>query len=92
MKPTRAEELHFDPEMDLFMLTEHELARRALALADVCCRRAGERLGIPDGSAVRTALRAVHLAVRLARRADTTEAHEPAVQQAEFCLCPWRIP
>ncbi|GGU48328.1 hypothetical protein [Streptomyces violascens] len=92
MKPTRAEELYFDPEMDLFMLTEHELARRALALAGACCRRATETLDIPDGSAVRTALRAVALAVRLGHRADIAEAHEQAARQAEFCFCPWRIP
>ncbi|MFI6689646.1 hypothetical protein [Streptomyces sp. NPDC050485] len=92
MKPTRAEELYFDPEPDLFMLTERELARRALVLAEACCHRAEKTLDVPDGSAVRTALRAVDLAVRLHHRADTAEHHEHTARQAGFCFCPRRIP
>ncbi|MFD7337844.1 hypothetical protein ACFV98_17815 [Streptomyces violascens] len=67
MKPTRAEELYFDPEPDLFMLTQRELADRALALAAACCRRA-EKTATLDGPAVTTAFRSVRLAVALARR------------------------
>lgn len=92
MKPTRAEELYFNPEPDLFMLTERELARRALALAEACCRRAEKTLFTADDGVVRTALRAVDLAVRLHHRAYAEEDHEHANRQAEFCLCPRRIP
>ncbi|GGW25858.1 hypothetical protein GCM10010339_95070 [Streptomyces alanosinicus] len=84
--------MYFDPEPDLFMLTERELADRALALAGACCRRAEQTLFTADDGVVRTALRAVRLAVRLHQRADTAEAHEHATRQAEFCPCPRRIP
>jgi hypothetical protein len=79
--------LYFDPEPDLFMLTPRELADRALALAGTCCHRAGHDTAL-DTPAVRTALRAVRLAVRLGQRA---EADEPTADQAQFCPCP-RIP
>ncbi len=91
MKPTRVEELYFDPEADLFMLTERELADRALALAEACYRRA-EQPGALDCPAVRTALRAVHLASAFARRAEIAEAAQHAASQTEFCFCPRRIP
>ncbi|MGW4995834.1 hypothetical protein ACWEQ3_51295 [Streptomyces mirabilis] len=92
MKPSRAEELYFDPEPDLFMLTLRELADRALALAGLCCRRAGQDAGPLDAPAVRTAFRSVRLAVRLAARAAADESAELAAVQAEFCPCPRRIP
>ncbi|MGW7673274.1 hypothetical protein ACWGJX_40220 [Streptomyces sp. NPDC054775] len=69
MKPARAEELYFDPELDLFMLTSRELV-----------------------NAVRTALRAVRLAVRLRQRAEDDEQTELAAVQTQFCRCPRRIP
>ncbi|WP_028805456.1 hypothetical protein [Streptomyces sp. 142MFCol3.1] len=92
MKPTRAAELYFDPEPDLFMLTPREMAVRALALAEVCCRRAEQGAGALDTPAVRTALRAVRLAVRLGQRAAADESAELAAAQAVFCPCPRRIP
>ncbi|QIY60418.1 MULTISPECIES: hypothetical protein [unclassified Streptomyces] len=92
MKPTRAAELYFDPEPDLFMLTPRELADRALTLAEVCCRRAEQDADPLDTPAVRTAFRAVRLAVRLAHRVAADESAEPATAQAEFCPCPRRIP
>ncbi|MEV0177670.1 hypothetical protein AB0I00_42085 [Streptomyces sp. NPDC050803] len=92
MKPTRAEELYFDPEPDLFMLTPRELADRALRLAGVCCHRAEHDAGALDAPAVRTALRAVRLAVRLGLRAAADERTELAAAQAQFCPCPRRIP
>ncbi|WP_438297140.1 hypothetical protein [Streptomyces sp. HUAS TT7] len=92
MKPTRAEELYFDPEPDLFMLTPRELANRALHLAEACCRRAEQDAGPLDAPAVRTAFRAVRLAVRLAARASADESAELAAVQAQFCPCPRRIP
>ncbi|WP_298571354.1 hypothetical protein [Streptomyces luteogriseus] len=92
MKPSRAEELYFDPEPDLFMLTPRELADRALALAEVCCRRAEQDAGALDAPAVRIALRTVRLAVRLGQRAEADESAELAAARAEFCPCPRRIP
>lgn len=92
MKPSRAEELYFDPEPDLFMLTPRELADRALALAEVCCRRAEQDADPLDAPAVRTAFRAVRLAVRTGQRAAADESAELAAVQAEFCPCPRRIP
>lgn len=92
MKPSRAEELHFDPEPDLFMLTPRELADRALALAEVSCRRSEHDAGALDTLAVCTAFRAVRPAVRLGRRAAADESAELAPAQAEFCPCPRRIP
>jgi len=89
VKPTRAEELYFDPEPDLFMLTQREFADRALGLAGACCRRAEKAVNTACGPVVHTAFRAVRLAVRLARRADHAEL---AVQERELCSCPWRIP
>ncbi|MFF0087855.1 hypothetical protein ACFYR1_50885 [Streptomyces canus] len=89
MKPTRAEKLYFDPGPDLFMLTPRELADRSLALAGASCHRAEHDAGALDAPAIRTALRAVRLAVRLGQRAA---ADEPATAQAEFCPCPRRIP
>jgi hypothetical protein len=89
VKPSRAEELYFDPEPDLFMLTPRELADRALALAGACCRRAEPDADTP---AVRTALRMVRLAVRLGQRAAADEQPELAAAQAQFCPCPRRIP
>lgn len=90
MKPSRAEELYFDPEPDLFMLTPRELADRALA--EVCCRRAEQDADPLDAPAVRTAFRAVRLAVRTGQRAAADESAELAAVQAEFCPCPRRIP
>lgn len=92
MKPSRAEELYFDPEPDLFMLTPRELADRALHLAGVCCHRAEQDAGALDTPAVRTALRAVRLAVRLGQRAAVDEPAELATAQPQFCPCPRRIP
>ena len=92
VKPSRAEELYFDPEPDLFMLTPRELADRALALAEVCCRRAEQDAGALDAPAVRIALRTVRLAVRLGQRAEADESAELAAARAEFCPCPRRIP
>ncbi|QCX82563.1 hypothetical protein C9F11_45005 (plasmid) [Streptomyces sp. YIM 121038] len=92
MKPSRAEELYFDPEPDLFMLTPRELAGRALHLAGVCCHRAEHAAGALGTPAVRTALRAVRLAVRLGQRAAADEPAEPVANQAQFCPCPRRIP
>ncbi|MFJ9380211.1 hypothetical protein [Streptomyces sp. NPDC101455] len=92
MKPSRAEELYFDPEPDLFMLTPRELADRALTLAGACCRRAERGTGALDTPAVRTALRTVRLAVRLGQRAEADEQTELAAAQAKFCPCPRRIP
>jgi hypothetical protein len=92
VKPTRAEELYFDPEPDLFMLTPRELADWALSLAEVCCHRAEQDAGALDTPAVRTALRTVRLAVRLGRRAAADTSAELAAAQAEFCPCPRRIP
>jgi hypothetical protein len=92
VKPARAEELYFDPEPDLFMLTPRELADRALALAELSCRRAEHDAGPLDTPAVRTAFRAVRLAVRLGERAAANEQAELAAAQAEFCPCPRRIP
>ncbi|MFD0501875.1 hypothetical protein ACFQ0G_01015 [Streptomyces chiangmaiensis] len=45
-----------------------ERADRALALAEVCCHRAEQDAGPLDSPAVRTAFRAVRLAVRLGQR------------------------
>lgn len=92
MKPTRAEKLYFDPEPDLFMLTSRELADRALHLAGLCCHRAEQDAGTLDAPAVRTALRAVRLAVRLGQRAEADQQTELAATQAQFCPCPRRIP
>ncbi|SHN32385.1 hypothetical protein [Streptomyces yunnanensis] len=92
MKPTRAAELYFDPEPDLFMLTPRELADRALALAEACCHRAEHDADALNAPAVRTALRAVRLAVRLGRRAAADESAELGSAQAAFCPCPRRIP
>ncbi|MER6379884.1 hypothetical protein [Streptomyces sp. NPDC001127] len=92
MKPTRAEELYFAPEPDLFMLTSRELADRALHLAGLSCHRAEHDPGALDTPAVRTALRAVRLAVRLGQRAEADESAELAAAQAAFCPCPRRIP
>jgi hypothetical protein len=92
VKPSRAEELYFDPEPDLFMLTPRELADRALTLAEVCCRRAEQDAGPLDTPAVRTAFRSVRLAVRLAARAVADTSAELTAIQAEFCPCPRRIP
>ncbi|MDQ1042055.1 hypothetical protein [Streptomyces sp. V4I2] len=92
MKPTRAEELYFDPEPDLFMLTPRELADRALALAEGSCHRADHDAGTLDTPAVRTALRAVRLAVRLGQRAAADDSAELAAAQAQFCPCSRRIP
>ncbi|MFJ3309572.1 hypothetical protein ACIPSA_42385 [Streptomyces sp. NPDC086549] len=91
MKPTRAEELYFGPESDLFMLTPRELADRALALAEVCCHRAEQDAAL-DTPAVRTAFRAIRLAVRLGQRTEADESAELAAAQAAFCPCPRRIP
>jgi putative transposase len=74
VKLSRAEELYFDPEPDLFMLTPRELADRALHLAEVCCRRAERDAGPLDAPAVRTAFRSVRLAIRLAARAAVNRA------------------
>ncbi|MCW2899767.1 MAG: hypothetical protein JWO67_2032 [Streptosporangiaceae bacterium] len=57
MKPTRAEELYFDPGPDLFMLTPRELADRSLALAGASCHRAEHDADALDAPAIRTALR-----------------------------------
>ncbi|NEA68923.1 hypothetical protein [Streptomyces sp. SID12488] len=92
MKPARAEELYFDPEPDLFMLTPRKLADRALALAEVCCHRAEHDVDVLDTPAVRTAFRTVRLAVRLGQRAAADESTELAAAQADFCPCPRRIP
>ncbi|WP_406395211.1 hypothetical protein OG806_36045 [Streptomyces sp. NBC_00882] len=92
MKPTRAEELYFDPEPDLFILTPRELSDRALTLAEVCCHRAEQDAGALDTPAVRTALRVVRLAVRLGQRATAAQSAELAAAQAAFCPCPRRIP
>jgi transposase InsO family protein len=92
VKPSRAEELYFDPEPVLFMLTPRELADRALALAGACCHRAEHDAGALEAPAFRTALRAVRLAVRLGQRATADEPAELAAAEAEFCPCPRRIP
>ncbi|MEV6013587.1 hypothetical protein AB0M29_43430 [Streptomyces sp. NPDC051976] len=92
MNPSRAEELYFDPEPDLFMLTPRELADRALSLAEVCCRRAEHDAGPLDTPAVRTAFRAVRLAVRTGQRAAAEESAELTATRAEFCPCPRRVP
>ncbi|MEU5185406.1 hypothetical protein AB0G49_35840 [Streptomyces longwoodensis] len=84
--------MYFAPEPDLFMLTPRELADRALALAEACCRRAEQDTGPLDSPAVRTALRAVRLAVRTGQRAAADDPAEPAASQAAFCPCPRRIP
>lgn len=89
---SRAEELYFDPEPDLFMLTPRELADRALTLAEASCRRAEHDAGPLDTPAVRTAFRAVRLAVRLGQRAAADDSAELAAAQAQFCPCPRRIP
>lgn len=68
---TGAEEFDPDIDFDLFMLTDNQLATRAMDLADRCCRRAATVTEHCELQAVRTAFRAVHLALALARRAET---------------------
>jgi hypothetical protein len=92
VKPSRAEELYFNPEPDLFMLTPRELADRALRLAGLSCHRAEQETGALDTPTVRTALRAVRLAVRLGQRAAVDEQTELDAALAQFCPCPRRIP
>ncbi|MCX4404043.1 hypothetical protein OG840_20420 [Streptomyces sp. NBC_01764] len=84
--------MYFDPEPDRFRLTPRELADRALALAEFSCHRAERDVGLLGTPAVRTALRAVRLAVRLGQRAAADESAELAAAQAAFCPCPRRIP
>ncbi|MGW6413310.1 hypothetical protein ACWF95_40460 [Streptomyces vinaceus] len=74
MRNTREYDEYFVPGFDLFMLTPGELATRALALAEVSCRRAGRTLGPLDGPAARTALRAVRPAAAFHRRAEAEAA------------------
>ncbi|MEN8654104.1 hypothetical protein ABCR94_26795 [Streptomyces sp. 21So2-11] len=71
-----AHEFDADVDFDLFMLTPGQLAQRALALADRCCRRASKTSGPSEMAAVRTAFRAVDLVLRLARRAETTACRD----------------
>lgn len=74
MRNKREADEYAVPDFDLFMLTLGELTARALALAELSCRRAEQTAGPLDGPAARTALRAVRLAVAFHRRTEAEAA------------------